>query len=65
MFWRAIFKLNGKQMTATVVETDPRRRNYGPDARDNFAALRDEMAKVIAGEVLNDAFVAAMRARFK
>lgn len=64
MFWRAIFKLNGKQMTATN-ESDPRRRNYGPDARDNFAELRDEMAKVVATEILNDAFVAAMRARFK
>lgn len=63
MQWRAIFKLNGKQMTADA-ETDPRKSSaYMPDARENFAALRDEMAKVIAGEILNDAFVALMRER--
>lgn len=65
MKWRAIFKLNGKQMSA-VVETDLRKNTkMAVDARENFAALRDEMAKVIATEVLNDAFVALMRARWE
>ena len=48
------------------METDPRKSSaYNPDARENFAALRDEMAKVIATEVLDDAFVALMRARLR
>jgi len=59
MRWRAIFKLNGKQMEAKI-ETDM-------EARFTMAAfekLRDEMAKVIAAEVLNDAFCAVFRSRF-
>lgn len=66
MIWRAVFKLNGKQMAATV-ETAPRRERQVSQmaAMDEaFAKLRDEMAKVIAGEVLNDAFVATMRQRY-
>ena len=64
MRWRAIFKLNGKQMTA-MVDTDPRKAQpYGTDAQDNFAALRDEMAKVIATEVLSVAFMACLRSRW-
>ncbi len=55
--WRAVFKLNGKQMTADI-ETSPYESNLPADR------LRDEMAKVIASEVLNDAFVALMRQRF-
>jgi hypothetical protein len=62
--WKAIFKLNGKTMLATT-ETDPRKsdRHYS-SMRENFACLRDEMAKVIAEEVLTDAFIATMNERF-
>lgn len=60
MRWRAIFKLNGKQMTAVVSVDRPER-----DLAVPFAKLRDEMAKVIAGEVLNDAFCAVFRNRFE
>lgn len=62
--WRAIFKLNGKPMTANT-ESDPRHERHMQDRLDQFAKLRDEMAKVIATEVLSDAFVALMRERFK
>ena len=65
MVWRAVFKLNGKPLTATS-ETDPRKANHLMEAsRDAFDALRDKMAVAIATEVLNDAFVALMRERFK
>ena len=61
---RAIFKLNGKQMTAKV-ETDPRKSGPHMDGvRDVFDKLSDEMAKVITREILNDAFIATMRQRF-
>lgn len=62
MRWNAIFKLNGKQMHVSV-ET-PRDRFIGADEmRKSFTALRDEMAKTIADEVLHDAFIAVMRQR--
>jgi hypothetical protein len=61
MMWRAVYKLNGKQLTTTV-DTDPRESpNLGSGMRDAFDKLRDAMAKDIAGQVLNDAFVACMR----
>ena len=59
-WWRAIFKLNEKQMIAEAT-TYPRQQNH---PRDHFVALRNEMAKVIAGEVLNAAFLDLMRERF-
>lgn len=62
--WRAIFKLNGKQMTAEVT-TETRRSGYKMDAvREDFDKLSQEVAKVIAREVLHAAFVANMHARF-
>lgn len=64
LLWRAVFKLNGKHMTADI-ETDRPRGQLAPveEMRANFEKLRDEMAKVIASEVINDAFVATMRER--
>lgn len=50
--WRAVFKLNGKQMAAEV---------YTPNGEQAYAGafhkLRDEMAQVIAQEVLHEQFV--------
>lgn len=62
--WRAILTLNGKRMTATV-ETRDRQQFNDNQVRDCFAQLRDEMAKVIAGQVLNDAFLATLRKRLE
>lgn len=62
--WRAIFTLNGKQMTATVEIRDRQQFNDN-QVRDCFAQLRGEMAKVIAGQVLNDAFLATLRKRIE
>lgn len=64
MRWRAVFKLNGKQMTADI-ETDPREDFGGGANLQAMMKLRDEMAKVIAAEVLHDGFVAFMRERWK
>ncbi len=61
MRWRAVFKLNGKQMTADV-ETNPR-DDGGANLQGAMTKLRDEMAKMIATEVLHDGFVSLMRAR--
>jgi hypothetical protein len=61
MRWRAVFKLNGKQMIANI-ETNPR-EDGGANLQGAMTKLRDEMAKVIASEVLNDGFVALMRQR--
>lgn len=58
---KALFKLNGKPFSATV----EKQRNAGDTPQDEFARLRDEVAKVIAGEVLHAAFVGEMRNRFK
>ncbi len=60
---RAIFKVNGKQMTATV-QIDPREFEPGTGLHKPFEALRDEIAKVLAGEILHDAFIGAMSKRF-
>lgn len=57
VLWRAIFDLNGKKMDVKVA-TDPRDADW-----QHFDALRDEMAKEIAGRILNDAFVRAIRER--
>ena len=59
MRWRAVFKLNGHKMQAEV-DTNPR-----DDDGDNFRALRDEVAKVIAQQVLGEAFAALLRERFR
>ncbi len=57
--WRAVFKLNGHKMQAEV-DTNPRDGDV-----DSFRALRDEMAKVIAQQVLGEAFAALLRERFR
>lgn len=59
--WRAVFKLNGKQMKAEY-RGCPKDMSAPFDAMDG---LRNEMTKVIAAEVLHDAFVALMRERVK
>lgn len=60
--YRAIFSLNGKNLTADAEM--PRGRHRPVKPTDEFELLREEMARVIAAEVLNDAFVALMRERF-
>jgi hypothetical protein len=54
--WRAILKIGGKQMTAEV-STDGRK-----DPIECFPLLCDEMAKVIAAQVLKQAFADTLRA---
>jgi hypothetical protein len=61
MVWTAVYKLNGKQLTTTV-DSDPRQSPIlGDGMRDAFEKLRDAMAKEIAAQILNGAFVACMR----
>jgi hypothetical protein len=54
--FRAVFKLNGKQMSTDheVAGHDIRLKNKSK--ADIVAELRDKVAKVIAGEVLTDAY---------
>lgn len=54
--WRAVFKLNGKTMTAEAA-TSGREHPHAGGLQRAWEALRGEMAKVIAGEVLTEAFV--------
>mgnify|MGYP001455903850 CR=1 FL=1 len=60
--WRAVFSLNGKKMEARIIE-DWRTRSQPLHERQRIAfdQLRDEVAKVIAGELLVKAFVQAAR----
>ena len=59
MRWRAVFKLNGHKMQAEV-DCDPRDGDV-----PTFQTLRDEVAKVIARQVLGEAFAASLREKFR
>lgn len=58
MVLRAVFKLNGKQMSAT--HSVPM-RDWGGAQIAAWNGLRDEVAKVIAAEAIMDAFQAMRR----
>lgn len=61
--YRAIFSLNGKKLSADAEM--PRGRHRPVKPTDEFELLREAVAREIAAEVLNDAFVAMMRERFR
>lgn len=60
--WRAVFSLNGKKMEARFTEDwRDRTRPFHERQHAAFTKLRDEVAKVLAGEVLAKAFAQAAR----
>ena len=60
--WRAVFKLNGKTMTAESATNGREHPDEGSLLRA-WGALRENMAKTIAGEVLTEAFIRTTQPR--
>lgn len=59
MIFQAVFTVNGKKMTAE----HRHRVRERTDWNNGFLSLADEVAKVIAEEVIRDAFAAHLRSR--